>query len=188
MADLIADLWLPALVAAVLVFLASWFMHMFLPHHKSDFGRIPDEDGFLSSARAAGVKTGQYAFPYMDSPDALRNPAYREQCEEGPVGILVVGPNAPPHMGRMLAQHFVYCLVLSFMAGYVAHATLGAGADYITVFRVTGVAAWLAYSAAHASASIWYYQSWSMTWKYVADGLVYGLITAGAFGWLWPAA
>jgi hypothetical protein len=29
-------------------------------------------------------------------------------------------------------------------------------------------------------------QPWSMTFKEVIDGLVYGLLTAGTFGWLWP--
>ena len=36
------------------------------------------------------------------------------------------------------------------------------------------------------SESIWKGQSWSTTLKFVFDGLVYGLLTAGVFGWLWP--
>jgi hypothetical protein len=35
--------------------------------------------------------------------------------------------------------------------------------------------------------SIWRGQSWGTTWKHVADGLVYALVTAGTFGWLWPS-
>ena len=35
--------------------------------------------------------------------------------------------------------------------------------------------------------SIWRGQSWCTTAKNVFDGLVYGLVTAGTFGWLWPA-
>ena len=33
----LAALWLPILVSGVVVFLASWIVHMLLPHHRSDF-------------------------------------------------------------------------------------------------------------------------------------------------------
>ena len=35
-------------------------------------------------------------------------------------------------------------------------------------------------------AAIWMGKPWSVAWKEVFDGLLYGLVTAGAFGWLWP--
>jgi hypothetical protein len=38
------------------------------------------------------------------------------------------------------------------------------------------------------TSSIWYKKSWSGTLKNVFDGLVYGLVTGGVFGWLWPGA
>jgi hypothetical protein len=34
--------------------------------------------------------------------------------------------------------------------------------------------------------SIWAWRRWSTTLKGVFDGLVYALLTAGVFGWLWP--
>jgi hypothetical protein len=36
------------------------------------------------------------------------------------------------------------------------------------------------------SNGIWKSQTWSVTIKEVVDGLVYGLLTASTFGWLWP--
>jgi len=36
------------------------------------------------------------------------------------------------------------------------------------------------------SNGIWKGQTWSVTFKEVVDGLVYALLTAGTFGWLWP--
>jgi hypothetical protein len=33
---------------------------------------------------------------------------------------------------------------------------------------------------------VWKQKPWSMTFKHVFDGLVYALLTAGVFGWLWP--
>jgi len=35
--------------------------------------------------------------------------------------------------------------------------------------------------------SIWYKRNWPSTLKSVFDALIYGLVTAGVFGWLWPA-
>jgi hypothetical protein len=34
--------------------------------------------------------------------------------------------------------------------------------------------------------SIWYKASWATTLKSTADSFLYGLMTAGVFGWLWP--
>jgi hypothetical protein len=44
----------------------------------------------------------------------------------------------------------------------------------------------MAYGLGHFQTAIWYRRSCSTTLKDVFDGLVYGLLTAGTFGWLWP--
>lgn len=54
------------------------------------------------------------------------------------------------------------------------------------MFRVTGTAALLAHCGALFPRSIWFGFSWRMTWMETVDGLVYALLTAGVFGWLWP--
>jgi hypothetical protein len=36
--------------------------------------------------------------------------------------------------------------------------------------------------------SIWFKRQWSTTLKQVFDGLIYALLAAGTFGWLWPQA
>ena len=56
----------------------------------------------------------------------------------------------------------------------------------LTVFRFAGVTAFACYSLALWQDSIWYKRAWSTTIKYTFDGLVFGLLTAGTFGWLWP--
>ena len=71
-------------------------------------------------------------------------------------------------------------------AAYIAGRTLSPGEEYLQVFRVTGAAAFLGYAGAIAQDAIWTGQSWSATMKSTFDGLVYGLLTAGVFGWLWP--
>ena len=35
--------------------------------------------------------------------------------------------------------------------------------------------------------SIWYHWRWGTTFVSVFDGLIYALLTAGTFGWLWPS-
>ena len=49
-----------------------------------------------------------------------------------------------------------------------------------------GLAAFLGFSGAQISDSIWKGQRWSNTMRHLIDGLIYGLLTGGAFGWLWP--
>ena len=92
----------------------------------------------------------------------------------------------PPVMPKFLVQWFVYCLLIGFFVAYLAAHTVPFGAKYPAVFRVVGTAAFLAYGLGHVSDGIWKGQTWLMTIKEVIDGLVYGLLTAGTFGWLWP--
>ena len=40
----LSSLWLPILLSAVAVFVASSVIHMFTPWHKTDFQKLPDED------------------------------------------------------------------------------------------------------------------------------------------------
>jgi hypothetical protein len=54
------------------------------------------------------------------------------------------------------------------------------------VFRFAGTTAFLGYAFALAHDSIWFKRRWSTTVKFLFDGLLYGLLTAGTFGWLWP--
>ncbi len=59
-------LWLPILLSAVIVFFASFIMHMLLAYHKSDYRKLPDEDCVTDTLRSAGVTRGPaYFFPYF---------------------------------------------------------------------------------------------------------------------------
>jgi hypothetical protein len=51
-------LWLPILLSAVIVFFASFIMHMLLAYHKSDYRKLPDEDRVTDALRNAGVTRG----------------------------------------------------------------------------------------------------------------------------------
>ncbi len=181
----LAALWLPILLSAVIVFVASSLMHMFLTYHQSDYRQLPDEDKTLTALRAAGLKRGLYMFPFCNHKE-MKSPAAIERYKQGPVGFLTIMPSGPPAMPKFLVQWFVYCLLIGFFVAYLAAHTLAPGAHYLAVFRVVGTAAFLGYGLGHISNGIWKGQTCSATIKEVADGLVYGLLTAGTFGWLWP--
>ena len=178
-------LWLPILVAAVVVFAASSIMHMVLPYHKSDYKGLPDEEKTLAVLRSAGLQPGQYVFPYCKHED-MKKPETQEKFKRGPVGIMYVRPNGEVRLGIFLGQWFVFCLVVGVFVAYLTGHTVDPGAHYLKVFRVAGTAAFLAYGLGNLSNGIWKGQPWGVTIKEAVDGLVYGLLTAGVFGWLWP--
>lgn len=181
----LAALWLPILLSAVIVFVASSIIHMALPYHRSDYHQLPEEDKVLSLLRPLSLKRGLYIFPYCTHKD-MKSPALAEKQKLGPVGFMTIVPSGPPAMPKFLIQWFVYCLLIGFFVAYLTGHTVPSGTNYLAVFRVAGTTAFLAYGLGNASNGIWKGQSWSMTMKEVFDGLVYGLLTAGTFGWLWP--
>jgi hypothetical protein len=178
-------LWLPVVLSAVIVFIASSIMHMLLPYHRSDYRQLPDEDKLLAALRAAGLKQGLYHFPFCTHKD-MKSPAAMEKFKQGPVGMLTVFPSGPPAMPTFLGMWFAYCLIIGFFVAYLTGRTVAPGANYMAVFRVAGTAAFLAYGLGNLSNGIWKGQPWSVTLKEAIDGLVYALLTAGTFGWLWP--
>jgi hypothetical protein len=178
-------LWLPIVLSAVIVFVASSLIHMVLPFHRNDYKGLPDEEKVLGAMRSAGLKPGLYVFPYCTHKD-MKSPAVTEKFKQGPVGFITVRPSGPVAMGKFLGQWFVYCLIIGFFVAYLTGRTVAPGADYLAVFRVAGTAAFLAYGLGHLSNGIWKGQPWGVTIKELIDGLIYGLLTAGTLGWLWP--
>jgi len=176
-------LWLPILISAVIVFVASSIMHMVLPYHRSDYKKLPDEDKTLPALR--GIERGVYMFPHCTHKD-MNSPEMEAKRKQGPIGIVTIMSPGPMNMGKYLGQWFLFCLVIGLFVAYLAAHTLPTGTHYLTVFRVVGTAAFLAYGLANLSNGIWKAQPWSNVAKEVFDGLIYGCLTAGTFGWLWP--
>jgi hypothetical protein len=179
-------LWMPIVGSAVIVFVASSVIHMALPYHKSDYQKLSNEEKVMDAIRAAGVAPGSYHFPRCESHKDMKNPEYVAKLNKGPIGLLTVMPSGQPNMGKYLGAWFAYCLVVSVFVAYLTGRTLAAGTPYLAVFRVAGTAGFLSYGIAHAHASIWEGRAWSTTFKFFFDGLVFGCLTAGMFGWLWP--
>ena len=180
-------LWLPIVLSAVIVFVASSIIHMVLGYHQGDYQKLPNEEKLLETMRTWGLVPGSfYHFPHCPSHKEMKTPEYQEKLKQGPIGLMTVFPSGPPNMAKYLGSWFAYCLVVSFFVAYLTGRTLAPGTPYLAVFRIAGTVGFLSYGIAHAHASIWEGRAWSTTVKFFFDGLVYGLLTAGVFGWLWP--
>lgn len=183
----LVDLWIPILVAAVLVFIASSLVHMVLGIHNKDYKQMPGEQAVLDTMRQQAVVPGHYVFPGACSKKEMGTPEMLEKWKRGPVGFMTVIPSGAPAMGKSLVQWFVFCIVVGLVVGYVATLALPRGTEGMLVFRFTASAALLGYACSHAVDSIWKGLSWSVSAKYMLDGLIYSLITGATFAWLWPA-
>ena len=100
------DLWLPILLSAVFVFIASSVLHMVLPIHKADYAQLANEAEVLSAMREHGVSPGSYMFPHAGSMKEMGEPEFVEKLNLGPVGHMTILPNGPWNMGKSLGQWF----------------------------------------------------------------------------------
>ena len=182
----IPDLWMPIVAASVFVFLLSSILHMVFKYHHSDYRPLPDEAATLEKLRALGLTPGLYHFPYCREPKEMGTPEMVKRYEQGPIGVMTVMPTGQPAMGKYLGLWFAYTLVVGVFVAYIAGRTMATGTPYLAVFRFTGTVAFMAYGVGNLVNSIWKGQPWRATCKEAFDGLLYSLMTAGAFGWLWP--
>lgn len=181
----LSSLWLPILLSAVVVFVASSIIHMFLSYHRSDYRRLADEDGIIAALRPFGMPPGDFILPHAGSPDAMKSPEFAAKVKKGPVIFMTVLRNEMPAMGSSLVQWFVYCAVVSLFAAYLTSRAVAPGAGMMPVLQFAGTSAFMGYGLALAQNSIWYKRAWSTTVKSMADSLGYGILTGLVFGWFW---
>lgn len=182
----LVSLWMPVVVAAVLVFFVSFMLHMVLTFHRRDYRQLPREDETREVLRRSPLAPGLYTFPYCGTSKEMASPEAQKKFAEGPVGMLTVMPSGAPAMGKFLGLWFVFCLLVGVFVAYLASRFLPTGTHYLTVFRFAGTTAFMAYGLPHFADSIWKGQPWGNTVRAMVDGLIYALCTAGVFGWLWP--
>jgi hypothetical protein len=99
---------------------------------------------------------------------------------------MTVMPKGDMAMGGQLAMWFVYLLAVSLLVAYVVGRALPPGTEYMKVFQLASAVTFIAHGVALWPMSIWYRRAWNITIKSTIDGLIYGLLAAGVFGWLWP--
>ena len=125
----LAALWLPILLSAVIVFIASSVIHMVLPWHKNDYARVPDEERLRSALQPLAIPPGDYVVPRPSGREELRAPEFLARVNEGPNLVLTVLPNGPWTMGRNLGLWFAYLVVVAVFAAYVTGRVLAPESD-----------------------------------------------------------
>ena len=181
-------LWMPILLGTLLAWMASAMIHMLLKYHNSDYQPLSNEDEVAAAIRAGNPGLGIHNLPYCGDMSQMGSPEMQAKFKQGPVAFVTVFASGMPPMGKLIGQQIVYFLIGGVFIAYCASLALPAGADYLSVFRFVATVGFLAFGWAVIPFSIWFGHLWSMSAKYLFDALVYGLLFAGAFAWLWPAA
>lgn len=179
-------LWLPILLSSVIVFIVSSIIHMFSPWHKSDFPKLANEDQVMDALRPLVTGPGDYMVPRPASMEEMKSAEYRAKVERGPRVIMTVTPGGPMSMSREMVLWFLYLIVVNILTAYVAAHALAPGAPTHPIIRFTGLVSFIAYASALWQLSIWYRRSWGITFKATVDSLIYAVLTALTFAYLWP--
>ncbi len=183
------DLWLPILLSPVAVFILSFLVWTALPHHKSDFKKLPNEDGVISVMREQPPEPGAYMLPRAWTHAEVKNAEIAQKLTQGPVGFINIVPSGIPTLGKMgkkWVQLFVFYLVMSVLVAYVTGTAFAAGHPGMDVFRLSAMVAAMGHGAGVVTAAVYFGTPWSNTWKHVMDAVLYGVATGAIFAGLWP--
>lgn len=181
-----SGLWMPIVLSAVVVFVASWAIHMFIGWHKGEYPAVPNQDAVGDALRPFNIAPGEYLLPRPASTKDMGSPEYQAKLKRGPVMILTVRANEMTKMGPMLGFWFLYCLAVSVCAAFLGGRTMHLGSTYLHVFKIIGTTAFIGYTAALWQSWIWWGRTFRSTFMATVDGVIYAALTAGVFGWLWP--
>ncbi len=182
----LSSLLIPILLSSVVVFVASSLLHMVTPWHKNDYGRVPNEDQLRDLLRPLAIPPGDYMVPRPSSRAEMKSSDFAEKFRQGPNLVVTVLPSGSFGIARNLVLWFLYLLVVSLFAAFVAGRALPPAAGDRQIVKFVGATAFLGYTAALWQMSIWYRRSWNTTIKSTVDGIIYALLTAAVFWWLWP--
>jgi hypothetical protein len=183
--DMLLDLWLPIVISTVACFVASSIIWMALPHHKADMKALPEEGVMDRALGEMKLEPGGYYIPNCSDKEKFKGDEFKARWNNGPWAFLQI-PAGRPSFAKNLAVTLVEFLVIAIFIGYLAGASIPAGAEYLHVFQIVGTAGVLA----HVLGTIHHEFFQMKTVRHVAfcmfDGVVYALITAGIFAAFWP--
>lgn len=182
----IAELWLPLLIAAVAVFIASSLIHMVFKWHNNEYFKLANEDEVRAAIRKGGAGPGQYVVPHCMDMKEFQSPEMLKKMEEGPVGFITLRPTGAPKMGGNLAQWFGLNLLVACIAAHLAGEALPRGAEIHHVFHMTALITFIAYAGGAISDGIWRGEPWRSVAKNLLDALIYAIVSGFTFAWLWP--
>src|SRR5262245_31757501 len=115
---------LPTVLSAVLVFIASSIIHMVIKWHQSDYKKLANEDDVRAAIRKSSPAPGLYVLPYCKHGKDAASEEMMKKFKKGPIGALYVRPTGAFNIGPFLLNWFVYSVLVTFVAGYLARAVL----------------------------------------------------------------
>lgn len=178
--EFLSQFWLPIVVSAVFVWITSFFTHMVFPHHRKDMEGLPNEEQAMEALKS--VKPGNYMFPYCTQKE-MNSPEMKAKMEKGPMGLVTIFDGGI-NMGQKLIQTFLVYILIGVFVAYVGSNTLLGADTYLAKFRVCGAVAFCAHGLGWMSFAIWFKNIKVL--PNLFDAILYALVTAGTFGWLWP--
>ena len=113
------SLWLPIVLSAVFVFIASSVIHMVLGYHAGDVKGVARQDDLMTALRGFNLAPGDYAVPKPNSMKELGTPEFKAKMAQGPAVFFTVRQPGADFMGATLGVWFVYCVVVAFVAAYI---------------------------------------------------------------------
>ncbi len=159
---------------------------MLLKYHNADYQQLSNEDDVAAAIRAGSPGKGIHALPYCIDMKEMASEAMQKKYSDGPVAFVTVFDRGMPNMPKLIGQQILFFLFGCTLIAYCATLALTAGTPYMEVFRLVGAIGFLTFGWGQIPFGIWYGHLWATVARFLLDALIYGLIVAGVFAWLWP--
>jgi hypothetical protein len=180
--------WLPILASAIGVFVASSLIHMVFKWHNSDYRALSNEAEVAAAIRAGAPAPGQYVIPHCPGMKDMANEATQAKFREGPVGFITLRPNGMPSMGSALGLWFAFTLLVATISAAIPLQIYGLGGERHAVAHLAALVTLLTYAGGSIQQGIWMGKPWRSVAKDLLDALIFAVVTAFAFAFLWPHA
>jgi hypothetical protein len=182
----LVELWMPVLVAAVGVFVASSLIHMVFKWHNSDYKKLANEDEVMASFRAGNAGPGQYVIPHCTDMKQMQDESMQKKYREGPVGfVTLVKCVGTPNIAPQLIKWFIYNIVVATASACISVHAYGLAGDSHWAAHLAAMVTFLTYAGGSVQQGIWMGKPWISVAKDLLDALIYATVTAFAFAWLW---
>ena len=146
---------------------------------------MPDEAGTVANLAAQDLAPGQYMVPHAGSPEAMKEERVRKAFEEGAAGFITILPRGIPNMGPNMALSAVFNIAVAVPGSVRSVPDAGSRCGLHGGLPGHGRGRLDGLRRRHGTGCDLVRRPWSSVCKGFGDALIYGLLTGGAFGWLW---
>lgn len=184
--EFLTVLWLPILVATVVLWILSFVAWVVSSHHFGDFNKLDAEVEVMDVVKQKNIPPGNYMFPYSGTNQEQNSKEYQERYMAGPRGTLNIYD--VPNMGVNMALTIVYFLVTALTIAYITNVACPSGDEgttFLKVFRIAGTIGVLTYASSPVLHRIWFK---AKIWTDMLDGAIYGVALGLVFAFLWPGS